>query len=72
MNTPENENSESITAPVASLGGAKVGDSVTFTVDSINGDTASLSPSMPEESDEGEAPAGAAMSQAAKLFDGGE
>ncbi len=65
------ETPESITAPVSALGGAKVGDTVTLTVDSIDGDTATLSPAASEE--DGEAPDGGAISEASKMFnEGGE
>lgn len=68
---PPEESSESISAPVSALGGATVGDTVTFTVDSIDGDMASLSPA---ESNKGQTTEnqGSAVSQAAKLFDGGD
>lgn len=62
------ESSETISAPVAALAGAAVGDTVTFTVKSIDGDTATLYP-VENESTE---PKGSAISQAAKLFDEGE
>lgn len=64
------ESAESISAPVSALGGAAVGDTVTFTVDSIDGDTASLSPSQSEETEQ--APMGKGISEAAKLFNGDE
>lgn len=65
------ESAETITAPVAALAGAKVGDTVSFTVQSIDGDTASLAPVEAEEQDES-APEGSAISQASKMFNGGE
>lgn len=65
------ESAESISAPVSALGGAAVGDTVTFTVDSIDGDTASLSPVEDQESDESGSGEGA-ISQASKMFNGGE
>lgn len=64
------ESAESITAPVSALGGASVGDTVTFTIDSIDGGTASLSPVEDQESDEGSG--GSAISQASKMFNGGK
>jgi len=71
MAAPPEEASETITAPVSALGGAAVGDTVTFTVDSIDGDTASLSPVVDEESEGGAKP-GEAISEASKLFNGDE
>lgn len=66
------ESSEMVTAPVSALGGAAVGDTVTFTVKSIDGETASLEPVESDE-DQNNEPKGSTISQAAKLFDeGGE
>lgn len=64
------ESSEMVTAPVSALGGASVGDTVTFTVKSIDGDTASLEPVESGE-DQTNEPKGSTISQAAKLFDEG-
>ena len=64
------ESSEIISAPVSALGGAVVGDTVTLTVDAIDGDMATLALS---ESAEKTQPKGSTISEAAKLFDeGGE
>ncbi len=65
------ESSETISAPVSAIGGAGVGDTVTLTVQSIEGDTATLAPAESDESDES-APAGSAISQASKMFNGGQ
>lgn len=62
------ESDNSITAPVAALGGAAVGDTVAFIVDSIDGDTASLSPV--DEGDQSTEDKGSTISQASKLFNG--
>ncbi len=61
---------DSCEVPTSALKGAKVGDSVTFKVASIDGDTAMLSyGEAPSDVNE---PESSTISQAAKLFKGGE
>lgn len=64
------ESSETTQVPVSALAGAAVGDTVSFTVDSIDGDMATISPVESEE--QHDEPQEGAISQASKLFNGDE
>ena len=65
------EESDSCSVPTSALKGAKVGDTVSFTVKSIDGENAMLS--YEDDAAESTEPKGSTISEAAKLFDeGGE
>lgn len=67
---PMEESEDSCSVPTSALKGAKVGDTVSFKVASIDGDTAMLS--YGDAGDKSNMnPNGSTVSQAAKLFDEG-
>lgn len=73
---PAEESAETVQVPMAALQGAQVGDTISFTVQSIDGDTATLYPakeSEPAEENSNMNPKPSTISQAADLFgQGGE